>query len=173
MKNLLKSISVVGVMVGTMLPAASFAAAESKFGIVDIRTIIENSATAAVVSDRLQSEFQGQETSFRQTEASFIENRDRLERDKAIMSEGEVLSLERELSTAQRELQRLQTELTEEFSVRQRDEMQELMVSLKKVIDLYAEAEGFDLVFPSEMSLYFSEPVDITQAVMARLDKKD
>lgn len=172
MKKFAKHIAAGVFALGACLPmATSFAAEASKFGIIDIRMIIEQSETAQQVAERLQAEFKDQETALEAAESRFIEKRDTLARDRAIMTEAQIQGMEKDLASAQRDLQRLQVQFSEEFNVRQRDEMQELMVSLKRVIDQYAAEQSFDLIFPSDMSLYFAKPVDITDEVMGRLDK--
>ena len=77
------------------------------------------------------------------------------------------------MAAVQHDLQRLETEFSEDLGLRQRDEMQMFMTSLKDVIDSYAVKGHYDLVLPNDMSLFASTSADITEAVKEAFDVKE
>ena len=146
------------------------AQASQKLGVVDIRHILENSKVASTVSQKLQTEFMPQQEQLSKNDKVFTKKRNDLEKDAAILSESERQSKERELASLQRDLQLEQMHFSESFNERQQEEMQGFMDSLREVIGSYATSNGFDMVFPSDMSIYFTHSVDITTPILAALD---
>lgn len=159
----------LGMVLGALL-LPSVATADQKLGIINVREVLERSQSALSVSTELQNEFANPQSEIKSHEQRFMKKRAELERESATLSDADRQSMERELATLQRELQVKQIEFNESFNHRQQEEMQKFMAQLKDVIDEYATSESFDMVFPSDMSVYFSESNDITSQIISRLD---
>ncbi|MAZ44717.1 MAG: hypothetical protein CMF48_06050 [Legionellales bacterium] len=161
----------IGLVLAALL-VPTLANAEQKLGIVNVREVLEKSEMAKTVSTELQSEFSDPQSELQSEEQRFMKKRASLERESATLSEDERQAMERDLAMMQRELQVKQIEFNDSFNHRQQEEMQKFMAQLKDVIDDYAAKESFDMIFPSDMSVYFSESNDITRQIISRLDAK-
>ncbi len=94
---------------------------------------------------------------------------DQLVRDGAVMTEDQRFRLESDISSLRRKVRRSQVEFQEEFNLRRNQELSKLQRQVRQVIQDLSKAEGYDLVV-SDVVLYASPRIDITGAVLLRLD---
>lgn len=148
--------------------AAAFAEG-LKIGVVDYRTIMATSPKAKEVGEALKNEFKPREEEIMKAEKNLKEKGEKLQRNAAIMSDIEKTKLERELQAGQRDLQRLQYEYREDFSLRNREEMQKFMEKIQVVIEAIAKEQKYDLVIQSEAMSFVAKNIDITDLVLKKM----
>ncbi|OUU79230.1 MAG: hypothetical protein CBC38_05660 [Gammaproteobacteria bacterium TMED78] len=138
-----------------------------KLGVVDVSRLLSQSPQYLAIMEILQEEFAPRERDIIAIQTSLQEKAELYERDAAVMGEEERQSLEREISNDQRDLAREQEQATEDFNLRQNQELSRLQGILIEAINEFSSSEDYDLVVAD--ALYYSIAVDITDEVLQTL----
>jgi outer membrane protein len=93
-------------------------------------------------------------------------------RDSAMMSNEEKLAFQQNFEKQQMEFQKLSAEFNQERMKRGNEELEKLLAKVKTAAQKVAADKKYDIVLQSGAALYFDNSLDITQAVLAQLDKK-
>jgi len=141
-------------------------AAETKIGVIDMRTVVANSPQAKTAMEKLKKEFKAREEKIMVQEKSLKEKTEKLQRNSAVMSEAEKSKLENEVRTGQRDLQHLQNEYREDAAMRQQEEMKKVIDKVTAAIDEIAKKDKYDLIFVREAAPYATKEMDITDKVI-------
>lgn len=154
----------------SLLLSVSVSAQETKVGFVNLPRLLQQSPQANQIRQQLQDEFSPRERQILAEQQTLRGLAERLERDGALMGEQERRSLERDLSQGGRDLKRRQDEYQEDFNLRLNEELTDLQRTLVEQVQTHARAGNYDLVVGEPGILYFSETIDITNAVLAELE---
>ncbi len=154
----------------SLLLSVSVSAQETKVGFVNLPRLLQQSPQASQIRQQLQDEFSPRERQILAEQQTLRGLAERLERDGALMGEQERRSLERDLSQGGRDLKRRQDEYQEDFNLRLNEELTNLQRTLIEQVQAHARAGNYDLVVGEPGILYFSEAIDITDAVLAALE---
>ena len=154
----------------SLLLSVSVSAQETKVGFVNLPRLLQQSPQANQIRQQLQDEFSPRERQILAEQQTLRGLAERLERDGALMGEQERRSLERDLSQGGRDLKRRQDEYQEDFNLRLNEELTNLQRTLVEQVQAHARAGNYDLVVGEPGILYFSEAIDITDAVLAELE---
>lgn len=173
----MKKLLAIGFSAALFFASAEFAVAGDattnlKVGVIDVREILATSPKAVQVGEKLKKEFQAREDKLRALSQDIQTSSEKFERNRAVMGEEEKKKMERDLMANQRELARLQAEFRDDSQLRQREEMQKFLESLKEVVTKLAKDEKYDIVLHSEAAPYANDKVDITKKVLKLLDEK-
>lgn len=150
------------------LPAT---AADLKIGVVNTPKLISESPQATALREKLKQEFAPRVRELQAQQSEIQSLQEKYKRDAAAMSESERASMENRLRDLGRDFQFKQQSLQDDQRRRYNEEMGKLQGELLQAIQEFAKAEGFDLVF-TEGVAYRSEVLDITDKVLARINKK-
>ena len=154
----------------SLLLSVSVSAQETKVGFVNLPRLLQQSPQAGQIRQQLQDEFAPRERQILAEQQTLRGLAERLERDGALMGEQERRSMERDLSQGGRDLKRRQDEYQEDFNLRLNEELTNLQRTLIEQVQAHARAGNYDLVVGEPGILYFSEAIDITDAVLAALE---
>tara|TARA_B100001250_G_scaffold179182_1_gene154040 strand:+ start:7615 stop:8163 length:549 start_codon:yes stop_codon:yes gene_type:complete len=138
-----------------------------KIGVVDVSRLLSQSPQYIAVMETLQQEFSPIEREIIAIQTSLQEKVELYERDAAVMGEDERQRLEREITNDQRDLAREQEQASEDFNLRQNQELSALQGVLVDAINQFSSSEDYDLVVAD--ALYFSIAIDITDEVLQTL----
>jgi outer membrane protein len=157
-------------LVFTLLTAVAVAgnAAELKIGVVSFQKILEKSPLAEGATKRIEGEFRPREKELAEKAKELRKNEERLDKDGAIMSEAERQKLDRDIVAARRDIKRDEQEFKEDLNRRQNEELQKLQRRVLEIVRAMGKEGAYDLIVTDGV-LYFSERMDITDAVMQRM----
>ncbi len=143
-------------------------AAELKVGSVDVAKVFDgyqrtkaSDATLEKKGKEKESEFEGRMNELKKLRQNLelLNNEAREAKTKEIEEKSE-------------ELQRFRANTTRDLS-RERDKIaSELLKEIQKSIEDYAKANGFSLIFDARSVLYGQEAYDVTNEVLAMLNKR-
>lgn len=143
-------------------------AGELKLGVVGLQKIMEKSPQAEAAKKRIEGEFRPRERDLSEKRKALRDIETRLEKDGAIMSESERQKLEREAVAQGRDLKRQEQDFQEDLNRRQNEELGRMQRRLLDVVRAYGKEAGYDVIVGDGL-LYFSERVDITDAILQRM----
>lgn len=159
-------------LIGSLgLATGAAAAAEVKFGFVNVEQILKDAPQTAESGKKLEKEFSGRQQELERMAKQIKDHESSLEKDSLTMSETDRRNKERDLSNIKIEFQRKQRELREDVNLRKNEELGALQDRINKAVTAVAEAEGYDLVVYSGVA-YASKKADITDKVLKNLGKK-
>ncbi len=152
--------------------AAAVGAAELKVAVVSFQKILEKSPLAEAATKRIEGEFRPREKQMAEKKKELRKNEERLDKDGAIMSEAERQKLDRDIVATRRDIKRDEQEFQEDLNRRQGEELQKLQRKVLEIVRAMGKDGAYDVILTDGV-LYFSDRVDITDAVMQRMAATD
>lgn len=160
-------------LLAVTLGAASLTAmAETKIGLLDVRTALFASDAAKAFTEKTVSQFKQQDLEVRAVSEEGQKLELRLKNDAAIMSDSERAKLASEIEAKIQEYKYLKSKLDKALAEKRQEFLAESKPKLDKAIEELVSEEGLSLLLPREAALYAEESIDFTQKVVNKLNKK-
>jgi outer membrane protein len=166
--RLFRTFSMAVVCAGASVWSAA-SPADIKVGFVNVPVVLDKAPQAAAARDRIDKEFTPKDRALVAQQKELRTLEDQLIRDGSVMSDEQRVKLESDIRGLRRDIRRVQDEFREELNMRRNQELGKLQRRVLEVIQQLAKAEKFDLVVNDVGVLYFSETIDITEKVIARM----
>jgi len=154
--------------VATLLPGL---AAAQNVAFVTMNRILEDSPQAAQAMRELEREFSPRDAQLVAERDELQKLRDRLEREGELMTATQRADLEREFTARSREFRRAQEIFTEDLNVRRNEELAKLQRRINDAIIELARERDIDLILTERNVLYSSERIDITDDIIAAMQR--
>lgn len=143
-----------------------------KIGYFNLVQVMSNIPQAKDAEKRLGDEFVQRKTKLEATDTELKKEADALKRDALVLSAAEQEAKKRDLRNRTREFKLLLEEYQEDLSLRQNQETAELQKLVRQAVLDIAKEEKFDLIIDQGAILFASEKINITAAVLERLQKQ-
>ncbi len=124
------------------------------------------------IESKLKTEFTSKEESLTKMQKQLVDSTETYTRDSAMMSNDEKLAFQQNFEKQQMEFQKLSAEFNQQRMKRGNEELEKLLAQVKTAAQKVAKDKKYDIVLQSGAALYFDNSLDITQDVLAQLDKK-
>lgn len=151
-----------------MQPAIAQDAGALKIGYVDVQGVAAKSPQLAEGNKRLEKEFTARKEELKGMEASYLQLREKLQKEGLTMSNEEVRKLEEQILAQERKIRWNQGILDEDFKIRRNQVMGQLQQDIFKTITAIAQQEKYDLVLTDGV-LLSSSRVNLTERVLTEL----
>ncbi len=156
-------------VVGVMLLPGTLAAQNVAF--VNMNNILEDSPQAEEAMRELEKEFSPRDSQLVAEREELQRLRDRLEREGDLMTATQRADLEREFTARSREFRRAQESFTEDLNVRRNEELAKLQRLINDAIIELARGRDIDLILTERNVLYASDRIDITDDIIAAMQR--
>ena len=153
----------------TLFSISLHAAGKSAF--INTKILLEKSPQAIAASDKLQKQFGDRDQSLRKLAKDIQQMEKTYKNDSAIMSGEQKKKAEDNIVQNKRRFQFEQQSLKGDLESAQRELLQKLQVSIKKVIQAYGETHGYDFIFTDASIAFASDAVNITDEIIKELEK--
>lgn len=163
-------VAVLGGLLASLLFVPLVAVAQN-VAFVTMNRILEDSAQAEEAMRELEREFSPRDTELVAERDALQELRDRLEREGDTMTATERADLEREFTARSREFRRAQESFTDDLNVRRNEELAKLQRLINDAIIQLAREREIDLILTERNVLYSSERIDITDDIIAAMQR--
>ena len=171
---------VAGTILATALSAALLAGAQDpsatsgeKIGVINIQAAILQTQEGKQASSELEKKYEPkrQELQRRQDEINALQQQ--LQKQGPTLSDDERLRLNRDLSDKQRIFKRMQDDDQSDWQADNQDAVQRIGQKMIKVIDQYAQKNGYTLVLDdSQLPVYYvAKGIDITEPIIKLYDQ--
>ena len=148
------------------------AQAAGKTGFFNAKVLLEQSPQAIAATAALKEEFGEREQSLRKLAEGIQQMEKTYQTDSAIMSAEQKKKAEDNIVQNKRRFQFEQQSLKEDFQVpKQRELLQEVQESIRKVIEAYGTDNGYDFIFTDNGIAFGSDAVNITPQILEQLKK--
>ena len=144
-----------------------------KIGFFNFVQVMANIPQAKEAEKRLEDEFATRKKNIESLDIELKNEADELERDSLVSSATEQDAKRRKLRNRRREFKLLLEEYQEDLSLRQNQETAALQKLVRQAVLDVAKEDKFDLIIDQGAVLFASEKVNITAAVMQRLQKQN
>ncbi len=147
------------------------ASAEIKMGVVNFQKLLEDAPQTKTAMQALENEFAPRRRELLTMQNDIKARDEKLQKEGAVMAEADRAKAEKTLRDQQREFSRKAGEFQDDASTRRNEEIGKVQRYLVSEIQVYANAQGFDLVL-GEGVFFAKGPLDITANVLAVLATK-
>ncbi len=151
---------------------ANAQAAELKIGMVDFQQVVEKSKPGQQVEATLKKEGERMESELTKDKETLKALKEKLEREAMVMSREAREEKEIEFRVKARNLQEKEQRYRAEFVGKQRKEIDKLRKVVLEIAQEVGKKEGFTMVVSKVGVLYFDPSVDLTDKVVALLNKR-
>ena len=159
--------SIMAIVAGAWLFACAAQAGESRIGIVDTERILRESAQAIYAQKKIDKEFAVRDQEIKRLAGQIKDAQDDLETHRSQLSDSSRRIKEREIANLNLQLQTRQREFREDLSLRQNEEVAQILAKADKAIRAIAESEQYDVIL--QEAVYRNPKVDITDKVLRYL----
>lgn len=145
--------------------------APDKIGVVDLDRLVRESPQAQKAKQNMAERFAQRKNALESASESLQTKIDRLKNHSEQMSDDQRNGLESAIREDKHQLQLRQSQYNDDVSDAEQKELDAMRAELRKVIDDYAEKNGYDLILGDSV-LYASESVNITDSILQRLQQR-
>jgi len=165
-----KLLLALGLLLCTCAVVAS--ASDYVIAVIDPNRVVEQSPQYEAARKALQQEANERERQLLEQQNQLNELQKKLDRDAALMSEEELQRLRNDIRNRDRKLKYAQAEAREELTLRQNELRTKLGKQVEEVVQGLAKDRKIDLIVSGDAVFYFSERIDISEAVVERMRSK-
>ena len=162
MKNTIAAIVFGGLF------ACAAQAADFRIGIVDTERILRESAQAVYAQKKIDKEFAMRDQEIKKLAGELKDAQEDLDENRSKLSDSSRRIKEREIANLNLQLQTRQREFREDLSLRQNEELAQILAKADKAIRAIAESEQYDVIL--QEAVYRNPRVDITDKVLKYLE---
>ena len=156
----------------TLLLAFSMqAAAETRIGVVDLRQALFSSDDAQAFSTQLEQDFGDEERRVRQVQQEAQKLQDRLQKDGAMMNESERQELSGQFQRKVQEFNQLRQRLDATVNQRKQQFVENARPEVDAAVQELLEENDLDLILPSEAVVYAKPDMNLTEALLEKLNQ--
>ena len=145
--------------------------AADKAAFINSKVLLQKSPQAIAANKRLETQFGDRDLSLRKLAKDIQQMEKSYKNDSAIMSDEQKKKAEDNIIQNKRRFQFEQQSLKDDLQAKQRELLEELQVTIKKVIQAYGKANGYDFIFTDASIAYASDAVNITDDIIKELEK--
>ncbi len=162
----------IGICALTYLVTASLAcAAEPKFGVIDMRTVVMTSKRAKQAEANVRQTQQELESKISLVTASITALEQKLENEKATLSETQKTELTTQIKMKREELELEKQAGQFKVKLTAQSANKNIMTQVDAIVAKIAEEDGLTAVFHKQIVVFSKGMVDITEKVLKTLDE--
>ena len=151
--------------------SAHVSAAELRIGYVNPGRVAEEAPQADAARERLETEFAPRDLAIAEMQEELRLMEDSLAESRMVWDESQQQEVQRDIVVKRREIQRTQEAFRDDFNLRRNEALGGLQRQILRVVEEFAEQEGFDLVV-SDGVVFASNAINITDRIIERLRRQ-
>ena len=160
-----KIMSVIGISIALFF--TSFVYAETKIGIIDIKSVMDRMPEREAVGKALTQKFEARAKSLEAEEKLANDAAARLKKEGVTLSSSEKAKLSKTIA----DFQNKAAAFSNEYRESEAKEASQLLAKIQQAVKKIVAEEKFDLVLRADTVLYASDTVDITDKVLEKVKK--
>lgn len=164
----------VAALASSVYSSGAWADQEAGIAIVDVQKVVNQSIIGKAARSNLEREMQKAKVKLSTLQADFEKQKSDLDKQSAVLS-GAALEERREnLAKKQRDVQRMYQDMQEQLARLNDKEIKTVVDEVNKVVQELAKERSYEFVFEKDRQavVYAAPKLDITEEVIAKLDKK-
>lgn len=146
------------------------AASAALYGVVDMQQVFHSSSKIQKINSDLNSEFSSRKQAIVKKGQALQDNMAKYKKTSLVAKPDQLDSLKKKITKQELDLRHAQAEFQKDLYAEQSKKMASFMAKMKSVIQDIATDKHLDLVLPKNAVLYSKGDLDITKAVLNKLD---
>ncbi len=147
------------------------AAEPIKIGVIDFQRCIQESNEGKRISESLKNKQTEMQKDVDKKQQELVDMQKDMEKQSLMLSADAKSEREKVFEKKKRDLQYLMQDLNEEMKKLESDARISILTTINTVVDTIAKQQKFDLIAERSNIMYFSKELDITDQVIAELNK--
>ncbi len=147
----------------------SVQAATPKVGVVDLAQVMAQAKQGNEIKAKLAKEFEPRKKELMSFQDSIKVDIEKLQRDDAIMTDAQKTALQQKIMKDRKSFEEQGQGYQQELNAAHNQAMQSFLGEVKKVVDVIAKAEKYDVILQKEGVFFAISGMDITNKVVAKL----
>lgn len=136
-----------------------------KIGVVDMRQVLQKSPQMVALSNELEKQFKPREAKITAAQTALQADVDKLNKNGSVMSDADKNQLQDKIVTQKATIQTLVGTFQQDLNNAQNQGMQKILEQVAAIVDKISKADGYTVVLPKDVALYFRADQDITDRV--------
>jgi outer membrane protein len=149
----------------------ALAAEPTKIGVLDMQRCIDESNEGKRISESLKNKQTEMQKDVDKKRQELVDMQKDIEKQSLMLSMDAKNEREKEFEKKKRDFQYLMQDLSEEMKKLESDARVNIVTTLQGVVDTITKQQKFDLIVERASTIYFSKGLDITDQVIAELNK--
>lgn len=145
--------------------------AAGKNAYINTKVLLAQSPQAIAANSEMKKQFGERESELRTLFNNIKQMEQTYQTDSAVMSAEQKKKAEENIIQSKRRLQFEEQSLKEDVQAKQRELLQQVEASIRKVIQDYGKTHGYDFIFTDASIAYANEAVNVTDAILEELKK--
>ncbi len=89
-----------------------------------------------------------------------------------LLAEDKKAALEQEIQKLKEDLDEFDKQQREDLTKKRNEKIREILLEIENIVSVYAEKEGYDMIFNDRVLIYGAQVLNITQTVLDQLNAK-
>jgi outer membrane protein len=171
MQRVMVCLSGVLVALALVLQSQNALAADAKIAVIDMKEVLSTSTAGKKAQDIIERKMTSLQTSFKSDETSLINLQKKMEKKGSAWSDSVKREKAAEFQQKRRSLAEKQENANKELKKLRELHVNPILKKLEDIVSEVASDGGYDVVLPRNMVLYSTTSIDITDKVVAQLNK--
>jgi outer membrane protein len=149
------------------------AAAETKIGFIDMKSVIAKSEPGVKAMDQLKTQFKDMKDNLDAQKKSLDTLKDELQKQSMMLSQEAKLDKETQYKRKVRDFQDMGQSYQRKLQQAEQNLSKPIIDNLLTIVESYGKKNGYTAIFDKQASgvIYSQESVDLTNAIIAELNK--
>ena len=174
MSHFVRHVGSLIICVAATCCVSAHVAAQEKIAIVDVQRVVNDSIVGKAAKSNLEEQIGKAKLRLAGLKSDFEKQKNELEKQSAILSGSALEQRKEALSKKQVEFQRAYQDMQQELAKANEKEIGKVIQQINDVVQELADSRGYSFVFEKDRQavVFASSRIDITQEVIATLDKR-
>lgn len=156
-------------LIASLMFVCNVYAAEMKVGVVNLDEVLQKSALAMKLNNKISKDFQPRQDALNAAQKKLQDSMDQLTYNSFKMTAEERTNLQTKINNQRRDLDGMAQALQRDLNTAQAEGSQEILKSLNSVITKIAKDGNFDMIMTSANLLFLNNTLNITKQVTDQL----
>lgn len=157
------------VLIGALIAVPAFAG-DAKMGFVDLQKVLNESTPGIKAKAEIEAMFKERKAQIDEKIKEVEKLKDDLKKQALVLSEDARREKSEQISAKEKEIDRLTTDTREFLDKEQRKREMDIIKKMDGAIDAYGKEQGYTLIIPREVVLYWAENTDLTAEIIKRIN---
>ncbi|MBE0426834.1 MAG: OmpH family outer membrane protein [Nitrospirae bacterium] len=154
-----------------LFPVISYAAEQTKIGLIDVQKILNESDAGKKAKTDLESIIRSKQSIIDEKGRTIEKLKSELEKQASVLSAEAKKTKEDELEKFIKEYQRLVQDSQAEVKKKEAELTDAILKEVHEIVNKMGEEEGYSIIFEHGMVLYSDKEMDITDAVLKKYNE--
>jgi outer membrane protein len=167
----MRKTAVLVIVMVLALGSFAFAAEKVKIGVVNLQRVVNESEAGKKATSQLEAVIKERQAKIDEKQVEFEKLQKEMEQKATVLSEDAMKKRKEEIQKKERDLKRLISDSNAELQKLQREKQLGIQKELDALITKIGKDNGYTIILPNEVVLYYDDAMDMTDLVIKDYDE--